>query len=377
MKIPCAIYRGGTSKPIFFLEKDLPRDSKLRDHLVLDAFGSPDMRQIDGLGGADPLTSKVAYIGPPTIPNTDINYTFGYVGIVQPVIDYTGNCGNTSAAVGPFALLRGLIEPKEPVTKVRIYNTNTKKVIMAEFPVRDGEFLSEGNFRIDGVPGNGSKILLDFIDSGGSVTGKLLPTGKVKEEIKFPTLGALTVSMVDAANPFVFVRAADLGIRGNETVDEITGNSELLRKCEEIRSVVAEIMGIAKKEEATEKSPGVPKIAFVSPPAAYQTPKGKVEAAEVDIVARMTALQKLHKAYAVTGAVCLGAAAKIEGTIVNEIYRQAQPSNPPAVRIGHPSGTIHVEMEVDKKNGHIRLTKSALARTARLLMDGFVYVPGR
>ncbi len=374
MKIPCAIYRGGTSKPIFFLEKDLPQDSKLRDHLVLGAFGSPDLRQIDGLGGADPLTSKVAYIGPPTVPNTDINYTFGYVGIVQPVIDYTGNCGNTSAAVGPFALLRGLIEPKEPVTKVRIYNTNTKKVIVAEFPVRDGEFLSEGNFRIDGVPGSGSKILLDFIDSGGSVTGKLLPTGKVKEEVKFPTLGTLTVSMVDAANPFVFVRAADLGIKGNETVDEITGNSELLGKCEEIRSVVAEIMGIAKKEEATKKSPGVPKIAFVSPPAPYRTPSGKVEASEVDIVARMTALQKLHKAYAVTGAVCLGAAAKVEGTIINEIYRQSQPDNPPGVRIGHPTGTIQVEMEIEKRNGHIRLTKSALARTARLLMDGFVYV---
>ncbi|MBI2347094.1 MAG: 3-methylitaconate isomerase [Deltaproteobacteria bacterium] len=375
MKIPCAIYRGGTSKPIFFLEKDLPRDAKLRDRLVLNAFGSPDLRQIDGLGGADPLTSKVAYIGPPTLPNTDVNYTFGYVGIVQPVIDYAGNCGNTSAAVGPFALLRGLIEPKEPVTRVRIYNTNTKKVIVAEFPVRAGEFLSEGNFRIDGVPGSGSKILLDFIDSGGSVTGKLLPTGKAKEEIRFPTLGTLTVSMVDAANPFVFVRAADLGIKGNETVDEITGNSELLRKCEEIRSVVAEIMGIARKEEATQKSPGVPKIAFVSSPAAYQTPKGKVEASEVDVVARMTALQKLHKAYAVTGAVCLGAAAKIEGTIVNEIYRQVQPFNPPAVRIGHPTGTIHVEMEVHKKNGHLELTKSALARTARLLMDGFVHVP--
>lgn len=375
MKIPCAIYRGGTSKPIFFLEKDLPDDSKLRDRLVLDAFGSPDLRQIDGLGGADPLTSKVAYIGPPTVPNTDINYTFGYVGIVQPVIDYTGNCGNTSAAVGPFALLRGLIEPKEPITRVRIYNTNTKKVIVAEFPVRGGEFLSEGNFRIDGVPGSGSKILLDFIDSGGSVTGKLLPTGKVKEEIKFPTVGTLTVSMVDAANPFIFVRASDLGVRGNETMEEIAGNSELLKKCEEIRAVVAEIMGIAKKEEATQKSPGVPKIAFISPPTSYQTPKGKVEASEVDIIARMTALQKLHKAYAVTGAVCLGAAAKIEGTIVNEIFRQVQPGNPPAIRIGHPSGTIQVEIEAEKRNGRLELTKSALARTARLLMDGCVYVP--
>ena len=377
MKIPCAIYRGGTSKPIFFLEKDLPRDPKTRDRVVLAAFGSPDLRQIDGLGGADPLTSKVAYIGPPTVPNTDINYTFGYVGIAQPVIDYTGNCGNTSAAAGPFALLRGLIKPKEPITKVRIYNTNTKKVIVAEFPVRGEEFVSEGDFRIDGAPGSGSKILLDFIDSGGSVTGKLLPTGKVKEEIKFPTVGTLTVSMVDAANPFVFVRGADLGVQGNETLEEIAGNSVLLKKCEEIRSVVAEIMGIAKKEEATRKSPGVPKIALVSPPTSYQSPKGKVEASEVDIVARMTALQELHKAYAVTGAVCLGAAAKVEGTIVNEIFRRVQPGNPSAVRIGHPSGTIQVEIGIEKRNGNLELTKAALARTARLLMDGHVYVPDR
>lgn len=374
LKVPCAIYRGGTSKPIFFLEQELPKDPKKRDRFVLAAFGSPDLRQIDGLGGADPLTSKVAYIGPPTIPGTDINYTFGYVGIVQPVIDYTGNCGNTSAAVGPFALLRGLIEPQEPVTKVRIYNTNTKKVIVAEFPVRDGEFVSEGEFHIDGVPGTGSKILLDFIGSGGAVTGKLLPTGKVKEEVKFPTVGTLTVSMVDAANPFVFVRASDLRLKGNETLEEIAGNDALLGKCEEIRSVVAEIMGIAKKEEATEKSPGVPKIAFVAPPAPYQTPSGRVEASQIDIVARMTALQKLHKAYAVTGAVCLGAAAKIEGTIVNEIFLKANPSNPAAVRIGHPTGTIQVEMEVEKKNGQIELTKAALARTARLIMDGYVYL---
>ncbi|MFQ5851757.1 MAG: 2-methylaconitate cis-trans isomerase PrpF family protein [Candidatus Binatia bacterium] len=377
MKIPCAIYRGGTSKPIFFLEKDIPHDPKKRDRIILSAFGSPDIRQIDGLGGADPLTSKVAYISPPTIPDTDINYTFGYVGIASPVIDYTGNCGNTSAAVGPFALLRGLIEPKEPITKVRIYNTNTKKVIVAEFPVCGGEFMSDGSLRIDGVPGTGSKILLDFIDSGGSVTGMLLPTGKVKEEVKFPTIGTLTVSMVDAANPFVFVRAQDLGLQGNETLEEIAGNSSLLKQCEEIRSVVAEIMGIAKKEEATRLSPSVPKIALISPPTAYMTPKGAMDASEMDIIARMTALQKLHKAYAVTGAVCLGAAAKIEGTIVNEVFHEVQPTNPPAIRIGHPSGVIQVEIEIEKKNGHLELTKAALARTARLLMDGFVYLPDR
>lgn len=329
------------------------------------------------MGGADPLTSKVAYIGPSSVPDAEIDYTFGYVGITTPVIDYTGNCGNTSAAVGPFALLRGLIEPKGPITKVRIHNTNTKKIIVAEFPVRDGEFVAEGDFSIDGVPGTGSKILLDFINSGGAVTGKLLPTGKAREGIRFPTVGTLTVSMVDAANPFVFVNGADLGVKGNETLDEIASNEVLLEKCEEIRSVAAEIMGIAKKEEATQKSPGVPKIALVTPPTTYRTPRGRVEASQVDLVARMTALQKLHKAYAVTGAVCLGAAAKIEGTVVNEIYRKARPDNPPAVRIGHPSGSIRVEIEMAKQNGELKLSKAALARTARLLMDGWVYVPER
>jgi 2-methylaconitate cis-trans-isomerase PrpF len=374
MKIPCAIYRGGTSKPVFFLEEDLPHNGKERDQMILRAFGSPDIRQIDGLGGADPLTSKVAYIGRSAIPDADLNYTFGYVGITQPVIDYAGNCGNTSAAVGPFALLRGLIEPVEPVTRVRIYNTNTKKVILGEFTVRDGEFVSEGDFTIDGVPGSGSKILLDFIGSGGAVTGKLLPTGKVREEVKFPTVGTLEVSMVDAANPFVFVRAADLGLRGNETMDQLGNDEPTLRKCEEIRSVVAEIMGIARREEATSKSPGYPKIAVVAPPATYSTPKGKVEALQIDVVARMTALQKLHKAYAVTGAVCLGTAAKIDGTVVNEIYRNVQPDNPPAVRIGHPTGKLQVEIIMEKKDGSLELTKAALARTARLLMDGSVYV---
>jgi len=375
MKIPCAIYRGGTSKPIFFLEKDLPCDPKDRDRVVLNAFGSPDLRQIDGLGGADPLTSKVAYIGPSTVADADLNYTFGYVGIAAPVIDYTGNCGNTSAAVGPFALLRGLINPKEPLTHIRIYNTNTKKVIVAEFPVENGEFVSEGDFLIDGVPGSGSKILLDFINSGGSVTGKLLPTGKAKEKIRFPTLGELTVSLVDAANPFVFVRAQDLSLKGNESLEAVASDGELLNKCEEIRSLVAEILGIAKREEATRLSPGVPKIALVSPPMAYPTPAGMVEAKNVDLIARMTALQKLHKAFAVTGAVCVGAAAKVEGTIVEEIFREAQPKNPSAVRIGHPSGAIQVEIETEKKNGQLELTKAALARTARLIMDGFVHLP--
>ncbi len=279
MKIPCAIYRGGRSKPVFFQEKDLPSDPKLRDRTNLTAFGSPDSRQIDGLGGADPLTSKVAYIAPATDSGADINYTFGYVGITAPVIDYAGNCGNSSAAVGPFALLRGLIEPKEPVTKIRIFNTNTKKIIVAEFAVKDGAFQSEGDFKVDGVPGSGSKILLDFLDSGGSVTGKLLPTGKVKEVIKTPTLDTLTVSLVDAANPFIFVKAKDLGLRGNETLEQVAGDTALLNQCEEIRSIAAEMMGIAKVAEATRLSPGVPRSPWSHPQRAtrQRTDRWRVE----------------------------------------------------------------------------------------------------
>ena len=375
MKIPCAIYRGGTSKPIFFLEKDLPSDNHLRDRTILSAFGSPDSRQIDGLGGSDPLTSKVAYIAPATDSDSDINYTFGYVGITAPVIDYTGNCGNTSAAVGPFALLRGLIEPREPFTKVRIFNTNTKKIIVAEFAVKDGAFHSEGDFKIDGVPGTGSKVLLDFLDSGGSVTGKLLPTGKPQEKINTPTRGPLTVSLVDAANPFIFVKARDLGLKENATAEEIAEDTALLNQCEEIRSIAAEMMGITNAREATRLSPGVPKIALVSPPTSYKTSEGEVKSREVDIVARMTALQKLHKTYAVTGAVCLGAAAMIEGTVVNELFQGWPSQSSTSVRIGHPSGTLQVEIDLARENGRLTLSKAALARTARLLMDGIVHVP--
>ena len=207
------------------------------------------------------------------------------------------------------------------------------------------------------------------------MTGKLLPTGKVREKIKTPTLGSLTVSMVDAANPFIFIKAEDLGLRGDETQEEFGNNIALLKQCEEIRSVAAEIMGIAKMGEATRLSPGVPKIAVVSPPMAYRTPDGQVKPSDVDVVARMTALQKLHKTYAVTGAVCLGAAARIEGTVVNEVFKGGRKMDSASVRIGHPAGTIQVEIELNKENGRLTLAKAALARTARLLMDGFVYLP--
>lgn len=377
VKIPCSIYRGGTSKPIFFWEEDLPKDPALRERVILAAFGSPDLRQIDGLGGADPLTSKVALIGPPTVAGTDVNYTFGYVGISSAHVDWRGNCGNTSAAVGPYAIEKKLVAVTEPLTRVRIYNTNTKKVIVAEVPVTNGEVVTEGDFVVDGVPGSGAKVLLDFVNAGGAVTGALLPTGKVREEIPLPKGQYLTVSIVDAANPFVFVRSDELGLKGDEPIEQFSSDPELLTTCEQIRSLVAERLGLVSEwREATTKSPAVPKIALISPPRPYLTlRRQRVEASRIDFIARMMALQKPHKAYAVTGAICAGAAAKIEGTIVHEIYREGRRDALSEIRIGHPSGVIAVEVELVHTEKGIELRRGAVARTARRIMDGFVYLP--
>ncbi|MGE5731782.1 MAG: PrpF domain-containing protein, partial [Gemmatimonas sp.] len=323
MRIPCAIYRAGTSKPVLFTEDQLPGDARLRDQIVLEAFGASDVRQIDGLGGGDPRTSKVAYIGPSTVPDADVNYTFGYVGIGAPLIDYRGNCGNTSAAVGPFAVLRGLIRPVGPITCVRIYNTNTKKVIRAQFELRDDTPLHTASpvrtgepSQAPAGPSSGTKVVLDFAGCHGSVTGRLLPTGRVRDKVRFPTLGVLEVSLVDAANPFAFVRAEDLGLRGSENGDGFVRHGAL-QKCEEIRATVADLLGIASYAEATHVSPGVPKVAVVAGPATYETVNGCVQASQVDVVARMTALQRPHSAFGATGAVCLAAAAQVDGTIVN------------------------------------------------------------
>jgi 2-methylaconitate cis-trans-isomerase PrpF len=366
-RVACSVYRGGTSKAVLFLEEHMPRDPSQRDRLILGAFGSPDARQIDGLGGADPLTSKVGFVGPASVPNADIDYTFGYVGITSSVIDYSGSCGNTAAAVGPFALDQGLIEAQGATTRVRIHNTNTGKIIACEFPTRNGEFVCEGDFKIDGVPGTGSKIYLDFAETVGSRTGKLLPTGNVRDELVIPSFGTILVSMVDVSNPFVFVRGEDLGIRGDETIEELSASRAVLERCELIRAWAAERMGLASAKDATAKSPGTPKIAVISRP---------VEASAVDVVARMTALQRLHKTFAGTGAVCLGVAAKIPGTLVNEVYGASQPAETPVVRIGHPSGTIQVEIDMSMHDGRFVLRRACLVRTARLIMDGHVRVAG-
>jgi len=377
IRLRCAIYRGGTSKGVYIHRNELPSDPILRDKVILAIYGSPDVRQIDGLGGADPLTSKIAIIGPPTMPNTDVDYLFGQVSLTKPLVDYRGNCGNISAGVGPFAIDEGLVDAREPITKVRIHQVNTNSVIIAEVPVTEGKAAVEGDYEIDGVPGKGAKIMLDFADSAGSVTGKLLPTGNVVDEIFVENVGKIEVSIVDAANPTVFCRSRDVGLKGTETPSEIDADLDLCQRIEAIRGAAAELIGLVKDgKKAAVESPYVPFIAFVSEPKAFTTfTTGKViKAEDTDLISRLCFMQQTHKAYAVTGAVCTGVAAKIEGTIVNEVLsNRGSESN--EVRIGHPAGVISVEVHVEKKNDHFVIKRAAVGRTARRLMEGYVFVP--
>lgn len=369
-RIPCVIMRAGTSKGLFIKSNHLPKDKELRDNTILAMFGSPDIRQIDGLGGADPLTSKMAIIGPSTHPEADVDYTFVQAGIDRPVVDYSGNCGNISSGVGPFAIDEGFVDAAEPVTTVRIHNTNTGKILIAEVEVKDGRAKVTGDCKIAGVPGTGSKIMLNFAGTAGAVTGKLLPTGNVVDTIDTVD-GPVQASIVDCANPMVFVRAKDMGITGIESPQEIDGNPGLLERLEEIRSKVGALIGMAASpEEAREKSPAFPMIAMVSEPRDYNdfTSGNPIAREDVSFVSRLMFMQVLHKTYAGTGTVCTGAAAKIPGSIVNEMTAEAD--DVATVRIGHPAGVIALEARVTDG----RVERAAFSRTARRIMDGNVWV---
>jgi 2-methylaconitate cis-trans-isomerase PrpF len=372
-RIKAAIVRGGTSKGVFLHAGELPADPAARDRVILAIFGSPDPRQINGLGG-DPLTSKVAIIARSARPDADLDYTFGYVGIENAAVDYQGNCGNISLAVGPFAIDEGLVAPTEPVTKVRIFNTNTKKIIESEVQVSGGKAVTEGDFVIYGVPGSGARIVLNFVNSAGSKTGKLLPTGNVVDEIALHDGRKVRCSLVDAANPAVFVQAADVGLAGTELPHDTAANPRILAIMEELRVKAALMMKLAEGPDRV--SPAVPKVAFVAPPQSYRTSTGNtIAAGDCDLLARTKALAVMHKAYAITGGICLSAAALIDGTVVNQIVGPAAKAEG-VVRIGHPSGVSTFVSSVTRKaSGEFDLTKSGVTGTARRIMDGYVYVP--
>jgi 2-methylaconitate cis-trans-isomerase PrpF len=363
MRVPVVVMRGGTSKGVFLKYEDMPSDRLLWDEFLLDIMGSPDSRQIDGLGGANSLTSKVSIIKKSDLEDIDIDYTFAQVSIENQLVDFKGNCGNISSAVGPYAIEQGLVPAVEPVTTVRIFNTNTQKVIIAEVEVENGHVKTEGLCSIPGVPGTGSPIYLSFTNAEGAVTGKLLPTGNAMD-IVYLSKGPINVSIIDVANPLVFVNAQDVGLKGTELPHEFT--QERLSELEEIRAIAAEMCQFATKEEATKKSPAVPKMTIIAPPMDYIDVTGVERKAEdMDCTIRMMSMQKPHQALAITGAICTTAGAFLKDTILSDILIAKQE----VVRLGHPAGIM--ETKVDIIAGNITAIKAV--RTARTILEGYVY----
>lgn len=376
MRVPAVIMRGGTSKAVFFAERDLPADAGRRDRFILATYGSPDpyRRQIDGLGGATPITSKVAIIGDGAPHGVDVTYEFGQVAIDRPLVDRRGTCGNISSAVGPYAVDEGLVEVEEPVTRVRFLNVNTGKVIVAHVPVKDGRFDPRGDYEIPGVPGTGAAIRLDYVDPGGAVTGSLLPTGRVRDTVIVPGLGEIEISLVDAANPLVFVAWKSVGLTGRERPEEIDADPALLARLESIRAAASVLAGIAETtDEATAQAPSVPKFALVGPPADYRrTDDIDVDAGEYSVRASMMAMGSTHRSYPLTGAICTAVAAAIEGTVV---AAAGPASGGGATTIGHPSGVLTMQATPTRNDGAWSVDSVSAYRTARRLMEGWALAP--
>jgi len=376
LKIPAVFMRGGTSNAIVFNQKDLPADRKLWDEIFLAAIGSPDPygRQLDGMGGGISSLSKVCVVGPSSRPDADIDYTFAQVQVKEAKVDYSGNCGNMSSAMGPFAVDEGLIKAGGKEALVRVHNTNTKKVIWSRFALDDGLSAVDGDLVIPGVAGTGAPVKLEFRDPGGATTGKLLPTGNVVDTLDVPGYGRVNASLVDAANATCFLSAADLGIKGTEMPEELDRNADLLKKLAAIRVAASVAMGIARTPEEAAEKRTVPFVGFVSGPQEAVTLAGeKIEAGKVDLTARMISNGQPHRALPLTVTLCTAVAARIEGTLVNQAARAS--TNPDAeIRIAMPSGILTVAASVQRKDGAWHAEQGAFYRTQRRLFEGFVYV---
>ena len=382
LQIRCVVMRGGTSRAVFLREADLPPDEAERDRIILRIFGSPDRRQIDGIAGADPLTSKLALIGPPPLDEaraagTHLTYTFGQVEIEHPEIDWLSLCGNISAAVGAFAVYEGLVAPRAPVTVVRAWNTNLRRVLSIEVPVEGGRPMERGDYVVPGVPGSGARILIDFADTAGGATGALLPTGRPVDLLEVPGLGSIEASLVDIGNAHVFIRARDLGLDGTETAQRIDADSALRDRLERIRGAAAARMGlIAEAGRSREETPATPILGMVGPPASYRDEigGGMVQEDEVDLVSRLMFMQQAHKTYAGTSTVCTGVASLLPGTLVHEASRRIG-HNRGTLRIGHPAGVIETESDVERSGEGWQVRRATLGRTARRILEGYAFVP--
>jgi 2-methylaconitate cis-trans-isomerase PrpF len=369
-----AFIRGGTSKAIVFHARDLPDDRSLRDALFLTAMGSPDRygRQLNGMGGGISSLSKVCVVGPPSVAGADVDYTFVQVQVKDAICDYSGNCGNMSSAIGPFAVDEGLVPaPAGTQAEVRIHNTNTKKIIRSTFPVARGRSVEEGALEIPGVHGTGAPVRLDFLDPGGASTGRLLPTGRELDTIDVAGAGRIAASMVDAANACVFVTAADLGLEGTELPDELDANADVMARLAAIRLQASVAMGIAPSLDEARRIRLIPLIGFVSGPRDSVTLAGEpIAAAEADLVVRMLSNGQPHRALPLTGSLCTAVAAQIEGSVVSRLLK---PGRAGALRIAMPSGVLKVDALVTRHDGAWKAEHGSFYRTTRRLFDGFVY----
>ena len=378
--IRCVLMRGGTSKGLYFHEADLPRPGPRRDAVLLRLMGSPDVLQIDGLGGSRPITSKAALIAPSAHSGADVDYTFAQVEIDRAGVGYAGNCGNISAGVGPFAVDEGLVEAVEPVTRVRIFNTNTRALIVAEVPVRDGRARVTGDLAIPGVPGTGAEIVLNWAATIGAKTGHLLPTGRAVDQITLETGATVRATLCDAGNACVWVLATELGRTGSELADEINEDAGLIGTVREIRGKAAVRMGLATDwSRVDEQSPGLPMVGLVAPPAGYRTLSGgsggsgdEVEEKQMDLRVRLLFMNQLHESIAGSASICLAAAAQIPGSVVEAVTAGRRPGE---LLIGHPSGVTPAKVEAHGGPGGVTFDVLGFSRTARRLMEGTAYYP--
>ena len=373
--LPAVFMRGGTSRAIMFHARDLP-DRAEWDPIFLAAMGSPDPngRQLNGMGGGVSSLSKVCILAPSDREDADIDYTFAQVQIREAAVDYRGNCGNMSSAVGPFAVDEAIVRPNGDTAVVRIFNTNTKKIIRSTFPLEDGRAATDGDLAIPGVAGTGAPVRLDFLAPGGATTGKLLPTGAPLDRLDITGIGPIEVSIVDAANACVFVRARDLGLTGCELPDELERDKAVLEKLQLVRRAASVAMGIACGDAEAAAIRGVPFIGFLAPPMDAPTLAGEpIAAAQVDLTARFISSGQPHRALPLTASLCTAVAARIAGTLASQALR---PGAGETVRIGMPSGILTVGADVAQDAAGAWVAHSgAFYRTARRLFDGRLYVP--
>ena len=386
IRIPATYMRGGTSKGVFFRLQDLPEAAQTpgaaRDALLMRVIGSPDPygKQIDGMGGATSSTSKTVIISRSSRPDHDVDYLFGQVSIDKAFVDWSGNCGNLSAAVGPFAISAGLVDasrvPRDGVAVVRIWQANIGKTIIAHVPISGGAVQETGDFELDGVTFPAAEVPLEFMDPAADeegAAGAMFPTGNLVDDLEVPGVGTLKATMINAGIPTIFVEAEAIGYKGTELQDAINSDAKALAMFETIRAHGALRMGLIKHLDEIATRQHTPKVAFVAKPADYVASSGKpVRAGDVDLLVRAMSMGKLHHAMMGTAAVAIGTAAAIAGTLVNQAAGGGERE---AVRFGHPSGTLRVGAQASLKDGEWVVTKAIMSRSARVLMEGWVRVP--